>query len=364
MTGDSGLSKNDPFPSSFEVARKAFVSEAVAGGGAVESHPHSLPGPEGDELAIDVARFGDLGAQRTVVIGSGTHGVEGRCGSGIQRLAVREGLFSSLPDGLAVVLVHGINPFGYAWNRRVDHNNIDVNRNFVDHSGEHPVNEAYEDLFDVLNPVELDESSDWTDAITDYAGKAGPIAAYQASVGGQYRHPEGLQFGGVDPTWSNEVLSRVWSKHCEGAELAVNIDFHTGLGPTGVGNIMQTSDADETASRLASEWWGGIMRSARPANADPITCGLVGLGFDETVAWAQTISIVLEFGTCDPLEVLGAIRADNWLEQHGDRRTARGQEIGEQMRRAFFVDDPAWRGRVGERGLEVIAAAIAGAAES
>lgn len=364
MTTDSSVANNDHFPSRFEAARRAFLAEADAGGAVVESYPHPLPGPEGDELAIDVARFGDLGSRRTVVIGSGTHGVEGRCGSGIQRLAVREGLFSSLPDGLAVVLVHGINPFGYAWNRRVDHNNVDVNRNFVDHSGEHPVNEAYEDLFEVLNPVELDDSSDWTDAITEYSGKAGPIAAYQASVGGQYRHPEGLQYGGVNPTWSNEVLERVWTKHCEGAELAVNIDFHTGLGPSGFGNIMQTSNSDEAASSLASDWWGGIMRSARPDMADPITCGLVGLGFDEAVRWAQTVSVVLEFGTCDPLEVLGAIRADNWLEQYGDRRSQRGQEIGEQMRLAFFVNEPVWQDRVSERGLEVIRAAIAGATES
>lgn len=364
MTVDGNAAKGDLFPSDFVAARKGILSEADAAGAVVESYPHPLPGPEGDELAIDIARFGGLGAQRTVVIGSGTHGVEGRCGSGIQRLAIREGLFSSLPDGLAVVLVHGINPFGYAWSRRVDHNNVDVNRNFVDHSGEHPVNEAYEDLYDVLNPAELDDSGDWTEAITDYAGEAGPIAAYQASVGGQYRHPEGLQYGGVDPTWSNETLVGVWSKHCEGTELAVNIDFHTGLGPSGVGNIMQTSNTDEAASGLASEWWGGIMRSARPDKADPITCGLVGLGFDESVHWAQTVSIVLEFGTCDPLEVLGAIRADNWLEQHGDRGSRRGQEIGEQMRRAFFVDEPTWRDQVSERGLEVIEAAIAGAAGS
>lgn len=346
------------FPTSYANARNGFLDEATEAGAVVQHLPHPLTDPDGNELAIDVARFGDLEASRVVVIGSGTHGVEGRCGSGIQRLVIYEGLLSSLPDGLAVVLIHGINPYGFAWNRRVDHNNIDVNRNFVDHAVEHPVNEAYEELYDVLNPVELDDSTDWTRAIIDYASRAGPIAAYRASVGGQYKYPDGVQYGGIQPTWSNEALRRIWQQHLGNAELAVNIDIHTGLGPEGVGNLMQTANTDEPEARLASQWWGGVMRSARPETADPITCGVVGLGFDELVNWAQTVSVVLEFGTRDPLEVLAAIRADNWLEQHGDRLSCRGKDIGEMMRSAFFVNTTDWCDRVSNRGLEVISQAI------
>ncbi|RIK09828.1 MAG: DUF2817 domain-containing protein [Acidobacteria bacterium] len=354
----------DYFPATYATARQGFISEAEAAGAQITSHAHPLDDPSGEELAIDVARFGSQDAAAVVVIGSGTHGVEGRCGSGLQRIAMREGLFTELPKGVGVILVHGINPFGFAWDRRVDHNNIDVNRNFVDHAGPYPDNDAYEALFDVLNPAELDDSQAWTDAITEYASAEGPIAAYRASVGGQYIHPEGLQYGGAAPTWSNEVLTSVWRQELGKASLAINVDFHTGIGPPGFGSVMQTANVDEDASDLASQWWGGIMRSARPESADPITCGLVGLGFDETVNWAQTVSIVLEFGTRDPLEVLGAIRADNWLEQYGDRRSEKGKEIGEQMRAAFFVDDPVWRDKVTERGLEVMGQAIEGAVGS
>ena len=31
----------------------------------------------------------------------------------------------------AVVLIHAINPFGYAWHRRFNENNVDINRNFL-----------------------------------------------------------------------------------------------------------------------------------------------------------------------------------------------------------------------------------------
>lgn len=352
----------DLFPSRYETARGGFIDSAAAGGAFIECYSHPRTGPDGEELAIDVARFGEPDASRVVLIGSGTHGVEGRCGSGIQRALINDGFFADLEPGVAAVLVHGINPFGFAHNRRVDHNNIDVNRNFVDHDAPHPENADYEDLYEVLNPVELDEGSEWTKALTEYATKSGPIAAYRASVGGQYVHPEGLQFGGTARTWSNEVLAAIWESHLDGAELAVNIDLHTGLGPEGIGNVMQTSNTDEPETELAAQWWGGVMRSARPEGADPITCGLVGLGFDEHVTWARTVSIVLEFGTLDAMEVLGAIRADNWLYGHGDRKSEKGREIGSMMRSAFFVDEPGWREKVTTRGFDVVRSALDGVA--
>ena len=93
-----------PFPSSYAEARGAFLDEARAAGATIESYVHPQPGPGGEELATDVARFGDAGARRVLVIGSGTHGVEGRAGSGIQRALVADGAIVTPPPGTAVVI--------------------------------------------------------------------------------------------------------------------------------------------------------------------------------------------------------------------------------------------------------------------
>jgi hypothetical protein len=55
---------------------------------------------------------------------------------------------------------------------------------------------------------------------------------------------------------------------------------------------------------------------------------------------------------------LGAVRSDNWLEHHGDRRSPQGQQIAERMRSAFFVDDIPWRQRVVDQAHHIVTGAL------
>jgi hypothetical protein len=92
-------------------------------GAVVESHVHpSARGPDDGELAMDVARVGPPDADALLVVSSATHGVEGFCGSGIQVAllgdpAVAAALASS---GAALLLVHAVNPYGFAHVRRTN----------------------------------------------------------------------------------------------------------------------------------------------------------------------------------------------------------------------------------------------------
>lgn len=100
----------------YATSRATLLAEAEAHGATFETHAHPLRGPVGGDLATDVARFGaPVGQARTVVVvASGTHGVEGHGGWGLQRLLVDSGRLDALPDGVAVVLVHAVNPYGMA----------------------------------------------------------------------------------------------------------------------------------------------------------------------------------------------------------------------------------------------------------
>src|SRR6266480_1237015 len=86
---------------------------------------------DGAELIADIARFGSDQAEKVLVLISGTHGVEGFCGSACQSAAVTQGLFGDLPPGLAGVMIHAINPYGFMHCRRVTEYNVDLNRNCV-----------------------------------------------------------------------------------------------------------------------------------------------------------------------------------------------------------------------------------------
>ncbi len=92
-------------------------------------------------------------------LASGTHGVEGLCGSGIQHFLLRDGVAARVPDDVALVLLHAVNPFGFAWLRRVNEDNVDLNRNFLDHAAPHPENADYDGLADAVNPSVRDEGT-------------------------------------------------------------------------------------------------------------------------------------------------------------------------------------------------------------
>ena len=143
----------DPFfADSYSEARARFLAAAAAAGARIETIRHPLRGPGGEQLACDVARLGPPRAAKAIVTISGTHGVEGHCGSGAQTASLREGLFSALPADTCAVAIHAINPHGFAWSRRVTEDNVDLNRNFVDHAAPYPVNPGYEELRAAICP--------------------------------------------------------------------------------------------------------------------------------------------------------------------------------------------------------------------
>src|SRR3546814_17702236 len=82
----------------------------------------------------------------------GTHGVEGFCVSGAQIGHFRYRLFEAMPAGTRAVMIHAINPYGFAWLRRVTEDNVDLNRNFQDFSKPLPENRPYEEIHDFLIP--------------------------------------------------------------------------------------------------------------------------------------------------------------------------------------------------------------------
>ena len=181
----------DFFSSTYQSARGRFIEAARAIGGTVECIPNPHRGPHGGQLFMDVALIGATEATRTLVVSSGTHGVEGFAGSGIQTGLLQEGINSRLPEGVSVLLIHALNPYGMAHLRRFTEDNVDLNRNFRDHSGPHPRNLPYETLAEVIAPQSLSFCSElrsWSRLLW-HRLTAGKAASQAAVSGGQYSHP-------------------------------------------------------------------------------------------------------------------------------------------------------------------------------
>jgi ribosomal protein S18 acetylase RimI-like enzyme len=352
MTADPTQS----FSATYAAARSVFLAACANAGGAVTSHRHPLPGPDGAPLFLDAVRFGPAQAPRVLFIAAGTHGIEGYCGSGIQTFLLRGGVAQRLPDGVALVLIHAVNPWGFAWARRVNEDNVDINRNFIDHGAPHPQNPDYDRLYDMLNPTVLEEAdaAAFLGAMQRFQDEAGWEAVYRSISGGQYRHPEGVQYGGRAPVWSNAVLRTLWAEHAGAAELAVYIDLHSGLGPRGVGLLLQTAAESSIGARLAQQWWSDVARSEPSSGSNAaLASGLIGPAFCAAQP-AAAVGVVLEFGTIALNDVMLAVQEDNWLQHHGRRESERGRRVAQRMRDAFFLDADDWKTAVCERAGEVV----------
>jgi len=357
------------FANDFQTARKYFLEAAKQAGAKVDNYTHPSPGPGGEPLATDVAWLGPRDALRVLMTVSGTHGVEGYCGSGAQIDWLRRGEGTRLPDGTAALLIHALNPYGFAWSRRVTHENVDLNRNWINFGNSLPQSPEYRTVADLVEPIE------WNDQGRDrlhagaraYIKAKGPRAFQQAVSGGQYDHPTGLFYGGTSPTWSRETLTTIIAEHLENSERVGIIDYHSGLGAWGYGELISTRPDDSPDFLRARAWYGGLVKTiAESEPAKDATSASATIEGDWVSAvpallkGATVTGVAIEFGTVDVLQVLEALVADNWLHHHGNLSSPEGERIKTQLRAAFYPDSDIWRGMILGQSLVACRQAVAG----
>jgi len=352
------------FSESYTEARQKFLAAADDARLTVESWPNSgAQGPGGEPLLTDVVRAGPTEAERIVVATSGVHGVEGFCGSACQIGFLGEGLWRALPSGTALLLVHALNPYGFAHLRRVNEDNVDVNRNFIEHDRPAPSNPAYEEIHPFLVPSDWDgparASAD--EGIGTLAATRGLSYVQAAVQGGQYAHPDGLFYGGSRPVWSNLTWRSIIRRHLAASRRVAFIDLHTGLGPYGQGEAIFRGRFAGDGYARARGWYGADVTSSEDGSStSAVIVGNMATALDQELAGAELTSITLEFGTVSGPEVLNAMRGDHWLHLHGDPASAGGPAIKAAIRDAFYCDRDDWKDRVWERAAEILTRAFAG----
>jgi len=354
------------FAADYAEARAKFLAAAKAAGATLTAH-HNPNGqqPNGADLFTDVARLGPPPgeAEMIVLASSGTHGVEGFCGSGSQVGILETGVINRLPDGCALILVHAINPYGFAWLRRVTEDNIDLNRNNINHDAGHPANTKYAEVHAMLTPPvwEGPEKEKADKAIMDFIAERGLFAFQDAVSGGQYDHPDGLFFGGNAPSWSSRTWRALINDHCRGAARVAHMDFHTGLGDYGACEIISVEGNNVGGDDRARRWYGDEVKSPeKNESLSAVVTGSMENGFRDIADSAEVTAVALEYGTKPVPEVLEALRADNWLHLHGDIDSDLGKAIKKQIRDAFYGDTPEWKQMIWDTADKVLDQAAAG----
>lgn len=330
-------------------------------------------GPDGLPVYTDVASVGDPSASSVMLLNCATHGVEGFCGSAAAVGWLREQA-QRLPANVRAVVVHAINPHGFAWVRRVNEDNVDLNRNFLEHrAGAYPRKPEYDKLHSALLPVSWDdrELADNDAVLEAYAKEHGEFALQSAVTGGQYEHADGLFFGGREPVWSNRTFQAILDTHVLKPRRLVFLDMHTGLGPFGHASLLG-SVAPRMQPWLGARQPSGVALRPMPASASaqrangsalsaPLT-GTIGSAARRAGNGAEMSSLTVEFGTYPVRPVLRALQADNWLHLRGELDSDLGRAIKAEVRERLYPDDDNWREMVWVRSRQLLRHAIDGLA--
>ncbi len=336
----------------YQQARTEFLDAAARLDARISHYEHPLTGPDGGNLATDVAVLGSPDAKRRLLVISGTHGVEGFGGSLCETAWLRDGVV--VPDDVAVVVIHALNPYGFAWIRRVNEDNVDLNRNGVDFGAPLPENPGYDELADALVPPVWDDATRdaTTTRLLDFAGREGFDGLQAAVSSGQYRHPLGIFYGGRDRTWSHRTLEAIVRAEVSGAARVGIIDLHTGLGEFGHGELI-ASHPDAAARIELDRCFDGYVI---PSEGTSVSADISGDVLDSMEGWlagTPVAGVAIEWGTVDIVSVSDALRADAWLHGYADPCGPESGPIKEQLRAAFAPDDPQWASLVVDRFVEV-----------
>ena len=357
------------FSADYFEAREKFL-EVVRDSGAttVENIKlSSAKGPNDEELFTDVVLFGPRDAKTFLVIVSGTHGVEGFAGSAIQVGLINEKVVSSPPDGIGILLIHALNPYGMANGRRFNEDNVDLNRNFRDHRATPPGNPHYEELASAIAPKSVSFRSEvvsWFSLLA-YRARHGDEAIQAAITQGQNSHHDGLFYGGTSDAWSNTTLRSVADRYLANSKRVVVVDVHTGLGAFGDYEIILNDPVASRVFRRATDIWGEPVKSTLPSgsvsdrsgSASAHVTGTLKRGVSANLR-GQVTAVSLEFGTLPPKQVFKALRAEGWLHHHGGMNHPKAQSIKKCLLHAFYPNSNDWKASVWKQGRDVIEKAL------
>ena len=354
----------DCYAPSYSRARARFLEAARKAGAAPKSYVHpDKKTPEGEPLAIDLACFGDPKAARQALFISGTHGQEGFSGSAVQIGWMESGGAATLPNDLGVVLVHGLNPYGFAHATRTTENNVDLNRNFIDRDAPAPANPHYERLHEELK-VRVwteQETARVAGVLNEFAEKHGRDALFDTLTRGQYRHQDGLMYGGKDREWSNRTLEAIVKEHLAGAEKVAFIDWHTGIGDYGKPFFLCFNEPGSALFARACDWWGKEnVDGVRPNGMErPNYTGLVFNGVQRFLGNREVCGAVIEFGTRG-LGMRRVLQLDQWLRRQNGLDPEVRAGLQADMMDAFCPFDGQWRKDTLESGLKLTDQALKG----
>ncbi len=336
------------FSDTYAKADDRFHAAAVAAGAEMASFQHPLKGPHGETLRLTGCRIGPTNARHIILVTAGTHGVEGFAGSAIQSGILERISAYQLRSDTAIVMVHVVNPWGMAWDRREDDGNIDLFRNFIYCEPPFADNPVYDQLDAAINPLEWDGPirEEAENTIADFINMFGEDRFTSVVRRGQHNHPKGLTYHGQGPSWSKRCVDEIAQKFISAGARIANLEIHTSWGKPDECLVISYAAAGSAKLARTKRW---IEAPLYLPGADPLIPSHPFTPFEyleRLIPGVEVTALVMECGTYDGEMPLDYDRQNNFVFTHGDPCSPLGLQARQSMRRYCYPDSPEWKAMV------------------
>lgn len=322
-----------------------------------------------DPIEVFLLKRKKKSTRQLVMISSGVHGVEGYAGSAIQRKLMLEVLQGDLKLKCDLLFLHGINPFGFENKKRVNENNIDLNRNFFFNREKIPKkekNRGYKRFSSFFTPrfpftIYIIEFTIFIFRFTGIMFRVGIKNFSDALVNGQFEFKKGLYFGGKKPELVVKRLRKFFKSKLNKYESILHLDLHTGHGRENGVVLIQNSE----------------LNTSEDLNIQSISEGLPLLKPDSNVAFYRTAGdftdflgkvfpnhkklfpLTVELGTTGNQTFWKALRttflivAENRIRHHGTWFESNREKIDGKFYRYFYPDSDLWKETVLSKTIDI-----------
>lgn len=318
-------------------------------------------GENNDDLSIDMIKTDAIvEKENLLIITTGLHGIEGFMGAAILQLFIKEYLQLINHQNTGLLLVHALNPWGMKHKRRVNENNVDLNRNFITkwtglNKGLNTQYQKAANFFNQNGKIEslLKNNLIYSSKLMKSLFMLNTKGLSNAVLLGQYQYPNGIYYGGANYEQSTEYVSSIFNKYFSSYNNIIVIDIHTGYGPSDQMSIVNSSLEKGNSKDFSKQFKYPLVSKTDSDEFYSINGDMIDYIYTlqkDEFSQKNIYATAFEFGTLGEsvlakLSSLKRMIKENQLYWHGADSKEIEDRIKQDFLDLFYPSDEKWRAK-------------------
>jgi predicted deacylase len=296
--------------------------------------------------------------QQILILTTGEHGIEGFVGSAMYHRFINTILPCLNPQKTGILFIHAINPWGMKHKRRVNANNVDLNRNFVYQPEDiNPsLNPEFSRLDTFLNPKKMLTNYSWSKII--YLYKLlwllltwGEKPLRYSILIGQYRYPKGLHYGGNSIQEETRLIMDLYRNIFQKFDHIIHLDMHTGYGPRYQMSLVNSAFESRSSKDLSKAFSYPLVVAATADEFYAIQGDMIDYVYTlmkKEFPHKRLYATSFEFGTygesgLDLIRSLQTMIHENQISTWGTRNFGIEEQVNRDFLELFYPQEDLWK---------------------